>query len=183
MKFTRLKLPEIIRIEPKIHADNRGAFWEWYRKDLYAAHEIMDQFVQDNQSSSVKGVLRGLHWQVQPMAQAKIVRAIRGRIFDVAVDIRPSSKTFGRWVAEVLSDENRRILYIPAGFAHGFLTLSDEAEVHYKVSQFYSLKDDRGIFWNDPEVGIEWPDLGMEYLVSEKDKRNSLLSSLKKSRV
>src|SRR5262245_46832421 len=125
MKFTKLSLPELIVIEPKVHGDPRGAFWEWYRKEMYIANGIKEEFVQDNQSISTKGVLRGLHWQVVPMLQSKLVRVVIGEVYDVAVDIRPASPTFGRWAGEVLSAENKRVMYVPKGFAHGFLTLSD----------------------------------------------------------
>lgn len=181
MKFTRLTLPELILIEPEIHGDARGAFWEWYRKDFYTENGIKEDFVQDNQSLSSKGVLRGLHWQVVPLVQAKLVRAVRGEIFDVAVDIRPASPTFGQWAGEVLSDRNKKVLYIPKGFAHGFLTLSDQAEVLYKVSNYYSPEHERGIAWNDPEIGIRWPDVGVKIIVSEKDKKNPSLRQIGKA--
>ncbi len=181
MIFTRLSLPELILIEPKVHGDTRGAFWEWYRKELYSTNGMKEEFVQDNQSSSSRGVLRGLHWQVVPMVQSKLVRVVLGEIFDVAVDIRPASPTFGRWIGETLSAENKKVLYIPRGFAHGFLTLSDEAEVQYRVSNYYSPDQERGIAWNDPEIGIQWPDAGVKVIVSEKDKKNPPLNSLRKA--
>ncbi|MGC9019580.1 MAG: dTDP-4-dehydrorhamnose 3,5-epimerase, partial [Candidatus Bipolaricaulaceae bacterium] len=143
--------------EPAVFSDERGFFMETYKYSEFAAFGIRERFVQDNHSRSAKGVLRGLHYQNPPKAQGKLVRVIVGEIFDVAVDIRKGSPTYGKWVGVRLSAENKRILYIPPGFAHGFCVLSDMAEVVYKVTEEYSPVHEAGIIWNDPEIGIEWP--------------------------
>ena len=171
MKFTPTEIPEVLLIEPKVFRDARGFFLEDYRKDAFAAQGLRADFVQDNHSLSLKGALRGLHYQVAPKAQAKLVRVVRGEVFDVVVDIRPGSKTFGRHVSEVLTAENKKMLFVPAGFAHGYLTLSDEAEFLYKVSAYYSPEHERGLRWDDPALGIRWPKLEAPYLFSEKDKK------------
>jgi dTDP-4-dehydrorhamnose 3,5-epimerase len=167
-RFTPLQLPDVILIEPRVFTDARGFFLETYKFSEFAAHGIPERFVQDNHSRSVKHVLRGLHFQNPPKAQGKLVRVIRGAIYDVAVDIRPSSPTFGEWVAEVLSEENQRMLYIPPGFAHGFLTLSEVADVTYKVTEEYAPELDSGILWNDPAPAIPWP-LESPPILSPKD--------------
>ncbi|PIQ87338.1 MAG: dTDP-4-dehydrorhamnose 3,5-epimerase [Candidatus Omnitrophica bacterium CG11_big_fil_rev_8_21_14_0_20_45_26] len=172
MKFTPLKIPDVILIEPNVHGDGRGFFFESYHEKVFAEHGINDRFVQDNHSSSVKGVLRGLHYQIAPKAQAKLIRVIRGSIFDVAVDIRKDSKTFGQHVTMTLTAEKREMLYIPAGFAHGFCVLENGTEVFYKVSDFYSPADERGILWNDPKLAIPWPPLKIDYLLSERDRKH-----------
>ena len=156
-RFTPLQIPEVILVEPRVFPDARGFFLETYKFSDFQAHGITETFVQDNHSRSLRGVLRGLHFQNPPAAQGKLVRAVRGVIFDVAVDIRPSSSTFGQWVGEILSDENHRLLYIPPGFAHGFLVLSDVADVSYKVTAEYAPHLDSGIIWNDPTIAIQWP--------------------------
>lgn len=155
-----------------VFKDNRGFFMETYKKSNFEKVGINTDFVQDNHSKSIKGVLRGLHYQNEPFAQGKLVRCIRGKIFDVAVDIRKGSPTFGKWIGYELSEENKLMLWIPKGFAHGFLTLSEEAEVIYKVSgEEYSPQYDAGIIWNDPDIGIKWPlDNIDEVLLSDKDK-------------
>ena len=156
-------------IEPEIHLDARGYFTESYnQKDMQEAGLNVD-FVQDNQSGSVKGVLRGLHYQKEH-PQGKLVRVIRGRVYDVAVDIRRGSVTYGKWFGIELSEENRKQLYIPEGFAHGFLVLSENAEFCYKCTDFYHPGDEGGIAWNDPTLGIQWPEIEGEYQLSEKDK-------------
>lgn len=156
-------------IEPEIHLDARGYFTESYnQKDMQEAGLNVD-FVQDNQSGSVKGVLRGLHYQKEH-PQGKLVRVIRGRVYDVAVDIRRGSVTYGKWFGIELSEENRKQLYIPEGFAHGFLVLSENAEFCYKCTDFYHPGDEGGIAWNDPTLGIKWPEIEGEYQLSEKDK-------------
>jgi len=165
--FTRLAIPDVILIEPTVFPDERGFFMESYKYSEFAAFGIKEHFVQDNHSRSVKGVLRGLHYQRQPKAQGKLVRVVVGEIFDVGVDIRQESPTYGKWVGEVLSAENKRMLYIPPGFAHGFCVLSEVAEVLYKTTEEYAPEYDAGIRWNDPEIGIEWP---IEHpILSEKD--------------
>lgn len=156
-------------IEPEIHLDARGYFTESYnQKDMQEAG-LNVNFVQDNQSGSVKGVLRGLHYQKEH-PQGKLVRVIRGRVYDVAVDIRRGSVTYGKWFGIELSEENRKQLYIPEGFAHGFLVLSENAEFCYKCTDFYYPGDEGGIAWNDPTLGIQWPEMEGEYQLSEKDK-------------
>ena len=155
--FTRLAIPDVILIEPTIFPDDRGFFMESYKYSEFAAFGIKEHFVQDNHSRSVKGVLRGLHYQKHPKAQGKLVRVVVGEIFDVGVDIRQGSPTYGKWAGEKLSAENKRMLYIPPGFAHGFCVLSEVAEVLYKTTKEYAPEYDAGIIWNDPEVGIQWP--------------------------
>ena len=158
-------------IEPKVFGDERGYFFESYNYNDYAAAGITEQFVQDNQSASKKGVLRGLHFQKE-FPQGKLVRVIRGEVFDVAVDIREGSKTYGKWFGVILSEENKKQFFIPKGFAHGFLVLSDYAEFAYKCTDFYHPNDEGGILWNDPDIGIEWPlQDGVELTLSEKDEK------------
>ncbi len=155
--ITPLQIPEVILIKPRVFPDARGFFLETYKLSDFQANGISETFVQDNHSRSARGVLRGLHFQNPPGAQGKLVRAVRGVIFDVAVDIRPASSTFGQWVGEILSDENHHMLYIPPGFAHGFLVLSEVADVSYKVTAEYAPALDSGIIWNDPTIAIQWP--------------------------
>jgi len=155
--FKRLEIPEIILVEPKVFHDERGFFMETYKYSDFATFGIAEHFVQDNHSRSVKGVLRGLHYQNPPKAQGKLVRVVVGEIFDVGIDIRRGSPTYGKWVGEILSAENKRMLYIPPGFAHGFCVLSDVAEVLYKTTAEYAPECEAGIIWNDPGIGIEWP--------------------------
>jgi len=175
-RFQRLEIPEVISIEIQKFGDSRGFFMETYKKSDFVAYGIIETFVQDNCSYSVRGVLRGLHYQRDPKAQGKLVIALKGQIFDVAVDIRRDSPTYGKWVSEVLSADNLRMLYIPPGFAHGFCVLSNDTIVAYKVTQEYAPKFDRGIIWNDPEIGIQWPIT--EPILSPKDARfPSLLSA------
>lgn len=176
-KFSKVEeIPDLIIIEPVVFNDNRGFFMETYSYREFEKAGIKEKFVQDNHSKSVKGVLRGLHFQIKPFAQSKLVRCIKGEIFDVAVDIRPDSPTFRKWFAIVLSEENKKMIYIPKGFAHGFVTLSDVAEVEYKVDSFYSPEHERGIIWNDPEIAIKWP---VEVpILSSKDMNFPTLSKL-----
>lgn len=165
--FTRLAIPDVILIEPQAFVDERGCFMETYRHSDFAGFGITEAFAQDNHSRSLRGVLRGLHYQKAPHAQGKLVRAVVGEVFDVAVDIRKGSRTYGKWVGEILSAENRRMLYVPAGFAHGFCVLSEVAEVFYKSTREYAPDSDAGIIWNDPDIGIQWPI--DKPLLSEKD--------------
>jgi dTDP-4-dehydrorhamnose 3,5-epimerase len=159
MKITPLNIPDVLLIEPKIYEDDRGFFFESFNLNEFKKATSLDIiFVQDNHSKSVKGILRGLHYQLPPYAQAKIVRVIQGEVFDVAVDLRKSSPTFGKYVSQILSGENKKQLWIPEGFAHGFLTLSDSAEVLYKTTRFYSPDSERCIIWNDKSLGIKWPE-------------------------
>ncbi|GAP11613.1 dTDP-4-dehydrorhamnose 3,5-epimerase [Bellilinea caldifistulae] len=170
MKFTPCRIADVILIEPRLFGDQRGFFMETYQQKVFAEHGITAQFVQDNHSGSRRGTLRGLHYQIR-QAQGKLVRVVTGEIFDVAVDLRRSSPTFGQWVGEILSAENKRQLWIPPGFAHGFYVISEWAEVVYKASDFYAPHWDRTLLWNDPTVGIAWPlREGVELLISEKDR-------------
>jgi dTDP-4-dehydrorhamnose 3,5-epimerase len=167
--FQKLAIPEVILIEPRAFEDDRGFFMETYKMPDFAAAGIKANFVQENQSRSVKGVLRGLHYQNPPYAQGKLVRALRGEVFDVAVDIRRGSPTWGKWVGVILSEENKRNLYVPEGFAHGFCVLSEVAEVLYKTTNIYSAESEAGIVWNDRDLRIEWP--VKQPILSEKDGR------------
>jgi dTDP-4-dehydrorhamnose 3,5-epimerase len=156
LQFHSTELEEVILVEPVVHPDPRGFFLETYHQEKYAEGGIPHLFVQDNHSYSTKGTLRGLHAQVEH-PQGKLVRAVAGEIFDVAVDIRPDSPTFGRWVGRVLSGTNHRQLWVPPGFAHGFCVLGKDAHVQYKCTAFYRREDEIGILWNDPQIGIDWP--------------------------
>ena len=160
--FTQTEIPGVVVIEPQVFGDDRGYFMETYQKDQFAEAGIDKEFVQDNQSRSTRGVLRGLHFQ-KNHTQGKLVRVTKGEVFDVAVDCRPHSATFGKWVGVTLSEDNKKMFYIPEGFAHGFLVLSDVAEFCYKCTDFYHPGDEGGLAWNDPEIGIEWPELTGEY--------------------
>ncbi len=171
--FQPLDIPEIILIEPRRFEDTRGFFMETYKYSDFLRNGIQEHFVQDNYSRSVRGVLRGLHYQRNPHAQGKLVQCIRGKIFDVAVDIRKGSPTFMQWISTELSEENNRMFYVPPGFAHGFVVISDIADVIYKCTKEYSPEDDRGIIWNDPDIQIQWPI--QEPVLSEKDSRHPLL--------
>jgi dTDP-4-dehydrorhamnose 3,5-epimerase len=156
-RFQRLEIPEVILIEAQAFEDERGFFSETYKRSEFQACGLPEVFVQDNYSYSIHGVLRGLHYQKHPKAQGKLVKVIRGEIFDAAVDIRKGSPTYGRWVGTILSDRNCRMLYVPVGFAHGLCVLSKDADVLYKVTAEYAQELDRGIRWNDPDLGIRWP--------------------------
>ena len=156
MKFQPTALAGVILVEPTVHSDARGFFLETYHQRKYAGGGIAETFVQDNHSRSQRGTLRGLHAQFR-RPQGKLVRAVEGEIFDVAVDVRRGSPTFGRWVGEILTAENFRQLYVPPGFVHGFCVLSDSAQVEYKCTDFYDQADEYSVLWNDPEIGIEWP--------------------------
>lgn len=172
IKVTRCEIEGLCIIEPTVHGDSRGYFMETYNQNDMKENGLDMVFVQDNQSMSTKGVLRGLHYQ-KKYPQGKLVRVIQGSVFDVAVDLRKNSKTFGKWFGIELSAENKKQFYIPEGFAHGFLVLSDEAEFCYKVTDFYHPNDEGGIMWNDPAIGIEWPLDGIDEIkLSDKDKVN-----------
>ena len=155
--FKKLNIPEVILVEKQSFSDHRGFFLENFKTSSFVSGGINTKFVQDNFSHSLHGVLRGLHYQKNPKAQAKFVTTLRGEIFDVAVDIRKNSSTFGKWVGEILSGKNHKSLYIPEGFAHGFCVLSEEADVFYKVNHEYSPENEGGILWNDPQINIKWP--------------------------
>lgn len=176
--FTESRIKGLYIIESRVYEDNRGFFMETYNHEDFKAAGIDDVFVQDNHSRSARGVLRGLHLQ-KSRPQAKLVRVVRGEVFDVAVDLRAGSRTYGQWVGALLSEQNRRQIYIPKGFAHGFLALSEEAEVAYKCSDYYCPADEAGIIWNDPEIAVEWPlDRIGEVILSEKDRCFGPLSEL-----
>lgn len=176
MNVIKTAIPEVFIFEPKVFGDARGFFFESFSQKIFeeAVGKKID-FIQDNHSQSQKGVLRGLHYQLNPHAQGKLVRCIEGEVFDVAVDIRKHSATFGQWVGAVLSAENKRQLWIPEGFAHGFLTLSDTAQFVYKATNYYAPQSERCIIWNDPQINIEWPEAGQVQL-SAKDQNGLLLS-------
>lgn len=179
IRVTKLEIPGLCLIEPAVHGDRRGYFMETYnQRDMKEAGLDM-VFVQDNQSMSVKGVLRGLHYQKQ-FPQGKLVRVVRGTVYDVAVDLRRNSPTYKKWYGVELSAENKKQFYIPEGFAHGFLVLSDEAEFCYKVTDFWHPNDEGGLLWNDPEIGVEWPldRIDGEPLLSDKDKINPTFQML-----
>jgi len=175
MKFIKTEIPEVVIIEPKVFGDDRGYFMETFRQDLFEKNIRKVNFIQDNESKSKKGVLRGLHYQLPPFAQSKLVRVIKGSVIDVAVDIRKNSPTFGKYVAVELSEENKRQLFIPRGFAHGFLVTSDEAIFTYKVDNYYSPTHDRGIRFDDSDIDIDWNFPKEEILVSDKDKNAPFL--------
>lgn len=174
MEFIKALIPDVILIKPKVFGDERGFFMETYKKPLFAANNINEEFIQDNHSKSAKGVLRGLHYQLNPKAQGKLVRCVSGAVFDVAVDIRRDSPTFGKWAGFELSATNKHMLWIPPGFAHGFLTLEDNTEFLYKTTNGYAPELDRGIKFDDPAIGIDWPQIS-GLLLSEKDKQQPLL--------
>jgi dTDP-4-dehydrorhamnose 3,5-epimerase len=173
MKFIRTELPGIVVIEPKVFEDPRGFFMETHHADRFREAGLPNEFVQDNHSRSVRNTLRGLHYQLQH-PQGKLIRCIRGAVFDVAVDLRQGSPAFGRWFGLLLSEENRRQVYVPPGMAHGFCVLSDTADVIYKCSDFYFPQFERTMMWNDPQIGIQWPI--SEPLLSEKDRRGVSLA-------
>ena len=173
--FKQSPIMGLIEIQPEVFGDDRGYFLECWSCRAYEEASVNQFFVQDNQSGSVKGVLRGLHYQ-KTRPQGKLVRAIEGEVFDVAVDIRENSCTFGKWHSVTLSGKKQNQLYIPPGFAHGFLVLSDYAVFAYKCTDYYFPYDEYGIIWNDPDIGIKWPDIGIDYLLSEKDKNFQPLS-------
>lgn len=168
--FKAVPIEGLYEIQPKVFGDSRGCFFESYSERDFRAAGLTAAFVQDNQSRSVRGVLRGLHYQ-KTHPQGKLVRAIEGEVFDVAVDLRPGSPSRGKWHGVVLSGGQGNQFYIPPGFAHGFLVLSESAVFAYKCTDFYHPEDEGGIVWNDPVIGIVWPELGMDYILSEKDKK------------
>lgn len=178
-EFELTELEEVILIKPKVFGDDRGFFLETYKKEDFIKAGICDDFIQDNHSKSSYGVLRGLHYQKAPNVQGKLVRCTKGKILDVAVDIRKNSPTFLKWVKRELTEENKYQLYIPKGFAHGFVALSDTVEVMYKVSGNYSPKDEGGIKWNDPDIALDWG-IDFEPLLSEKDKNSKTIKEINK---
>lgn len=174
MKFKETEIKGVYVIEPEIHVDQRGYFMETYNENEFLRNGLNYVFVQDNQSESSKGVLRGLHFQ-KKFPQAKLVRVLRGEVFDVAVDLRKGSPTYGKWTGIVLSEANRKMFLIPRGFAHGFLVLSDKAVFSYKCDAFYHPEDEGGILYSDPDVGVIWPIQENELILSEKDKKHPTL--------
>jgi dTDP-4-dehydrorhamnose 3,5-epimerase len=178
-EFEKQEIDGVILVKPKCFGDNRGFFMESYKKSEFVANGIDLDFIQDNHSKSTKGVLRGLHYQALPMPQAKLVRCSKGKIYDVAVDLRKNSKTFGKSIKVELSEENKHMLFIPEGFAHGFVVLSDEAELLYKTNTEFSPEHDRGLLWCDETVNVNWG-LDFEPILSEKDKIQPRLHELNK---
>ena len=177
--FKKLEIPDVLVIQTKIFSDKRGFFLESFKESEFISNGINKKLVQDNISHSTRGVLRGLHFQKNPKPQAKLVTVIKGKIFDVAVDIRKNSPTYGKWVSQILSEEEHNLLYVPECFAHGFCVLSEEADVYYKVSNEYSSEHEDGIVWNDPNLNISWP--LTDVIVSDKDKQLPLLENLENS--
>jgi dTDP-4-dehydrorhamnose 3,5-epimerase len=175
MEFIRTDIPDVIIIEPRVFGDERGFFMETWQRSMFAEHGIDFDFVQDNHSLSGKGILRGLHYQIR-QPQGKLVRVISGEVFDVAVDIRKGSPWFGKWVGATLSAENKRMFWVPPGFAHGFYVLSDQAEFVYKCTDFYAPEHERSILWNDPDIGITWPLDRSEPVLSDKDRAGKPLA-------
>lgn len=168
MQLIATRIPDVLILEPVVHGDHRGFFLETYRKEVFTAAGVDVDFVQDNHSKSARGVLRGLHYQLQ-QPQGKLVRVVQGEIFDVAVDLRRSSPSFGQWVGELLSADNKRAMWVPPGFAHGFVVISETAEVTYKCTTYYAPQHERTLLWNDADLGIDWPPVG-EVLLSDKDR-------------
>lgn len=177
MHFIPTEIPGVIIVEPKVYTDERGFFYESYQKPLFEKNGIAVDFIQDNHVRSCKGAVRALHFQRAPFTQGKLVRAVRGSVYDVVVDLRRSSPYYGKHVGVTLSAENRRMLYVPEGFAHGYCSL-EESEVLYKVTNLYSREHDGGVLWNDPALGIAWPVLDVPYVVAEKDRKLPRLADL-----
>jgi dTDP-4-dehydrorhamnose 3,5-epimerase len=178
MQIIDTEIPDVKIVEPDVFGDERGWFCETYNAERYRKAGIDSVFVQDNESFSSKGVVRGLHWQAAPHTQAKLVRVIKGAVWDVAVDIRKGSPTFGKHVAATLSAGNRRQLFIPRGFAHGFIVLEDDTLFSYKCDNLYCREADSGMRFDDPALGIEWPDVGVPLMLSEKDRKNPTLAEI-----
>jgi dTDP-4-dehydrorhamnose 3,5-epimerase len=173
MKYIQLDIPDVVLMEPEVFGDHRGFFMETFREEDFINHAAPVTFVQDNHSKSAQGILRGLHYQIK-QPQGKLVRVILGEVFDVVVDIRKSSPYFGQWCGEILSAENKRMLWVPPGFAHGFYVLSETAEFIYKCTDYYALEHERSIIWNDPDIGVDWPIVpGTEPVLSQKDKEGT----------
>ncbi len=178
MNVVKTDIDGLLILEPKVFGDARGFFYESFNQQAFNAATGLDvQFVQDNHSRSSKGVLRGLHYQLPPHAQGKLVRCVRGAVFDVAVDIRSGSATFGKWVGVELSEDNNRQFWIPPGFAHGFVTLTDSADFLYKTTAYYAPTHDRSVLWNDPAIGIAWPVIGKMPIISSKDALACMLAT------
>ena len=178
-EFNKLEIEGLVLVKPKVFGDNRGFFMESYKKSEFLANGIDCEFVQDNHSKSSKGVLRGLHYQAKPKTQAKLIRCSKGRVYDIAVDLRKNSKTFGKCAKVELSEENNNMFFIPEGFAHGFVVLSDEAELLYKTNTEFSPEHDRGVLWCDKDINVNWG-IDFEPILSEKDKIQPKLAELNK---
>lgn len=174
MKITETAIAEVLILEPQVHGDHRGFFMETWRNSIFEERGIALQFVQDNHSSSARGILRGLHYQVN-RPQGKLIRAIEGEVFDVAVDLRRGSPTFKKWVGVTLSANNKRQLWVPPGFAHGFYVISESAQIVYKCTEYYSAADDRSLRWNDQAIGIQWPLAATPPVLSDKDRNAPVL--------
>lgn len=175
MNIIETKIKDLLIIEPRVFSDDRGYFYESYNLDKFSEKGIATNFVQDNHSLSVAGVLRGLHFQHNPMAQAKLVRCTKGKLWDITVDVRKNSETYGQWFGLELSEENKKMLYVPEGFLHGFYALTD-CELQYKCSNVYSPENDGSVLWNDPEIAIDWPLISEKPILSEKDLNAPKLS-------
>ena len=175
MEISPTRIPDVWVLTPKVFGDDRGYFLETFRSSHFRERGVAQEFVQDNQSKSGQGILRGLHYQLE-FPQGKLVRVLSGEVFDVAVDIRRSSPTFGQWVGESLSADNKKQLWVPPGFAHGFYVTSESAEIAYKCTEYYHPEDDHSLLWNDPGIGIEWPLVRPDPVLSEKDRDASSLS-------
>lgn len=175
MKIIETAIPDVLLLEPTVHGDERGYFMETFRESWFEEHGIDSRFVQDNQSRSVQGTLRGLHYQLK-QAQGKLVRVVSGKVFDVAVDMRKDSPTFGQWAGDILSAANKRQLWVPPGFAHGFYVVSETAELYYKCTDYYCPEHEHSLLWNDPAVGIKWPLLDDSPLLSAKDSAALVLA-------
>jgi dTDP-4-dehydrorhamnose 3,5-epimerase len=175
MKIIETAIPDVFLLEPTVHGDARGYFMETFREAWFRDHGIDARFVQDNQSSSLQGTLRGLHYQLR-QPQGKLVRVVSGEVFDVAIDMRKDSATFGKWVGDFLSAENKRQLWVPPGFAHGFYVVSESAELYYKCTDYYHPEDDHCLLWSDESVGIDWPLVNDSPLLSEKDRNGKTLA-------
>lgn len=180
MEIMETALPEVKVLKPKVFQDARGYFIETFSEQRYKDAGITCRFVQDNESMSMRGVLRGLHYQVAPFAQAKLIRVVRGAVLDVAVDIRKGSRTFGKYVMVELSEQNKHQIFIPHGFAHGFAVLEDNTIFSYKCDAYYHPQSERGVRWDDPQVAIPWPKLDVPYNLSEKDKKQPLLAEIER---
>jgi len=170
MQIHKTNIPDVLVFEPTVHGDNRGFFLETWRDEWFSSISPGLKFVQDNHSKSLQGTLRGLHYQIK-QTQGKFVRAVKGEIFDAVVDIRKNSSTFGQWTGVILSEENKNSLWVPPGFAHGFYVMSDTAEITYKCTDYYAAEYERSMLWNDPEIGIDWPLLDTDVLISDKDSQ------------
>lgn len=178
MKVTTTEIEGVLVIEPDVHGDSRGWFVEQYNEARYKAAGVTADFVQDNESFSSKGVVRGLHWQAGEHCQAKLVRVIKGAVWDVAVDIRKASPTFGKYVSVILTGDNKKQFFIPRGFAHGFVVLEDETLFSYKCDNLYCKESERGLMFDDPALGIEWPKIDVEIKLSDKDRKHPPLAEI-----